>query len=101
MRAAKLLLSTASLLCLCLPTVAQNADFSLTYHIERTPSARLSIEACGNAVAQAAQQNGHGSSSSADACQGKLVHRWHASADDEDLVSMQRVVHLHDLEFDS
>lgn len=58
MRASVLLLSAASLSGLSLPVLAQNADFNLTYHIERTPSARLSIETCGNAVAQAARQAG-------------------------------------------
>jgi len=51
-----LLLSAAGLCGLSLPAFAQNADFSLTYHVERTPAAQLSIETCGDVVAQMAQQ---------------------------------------------
>ncbi|TWS96314.1 DUF6180 family protein [Reyranella sp. CPCC 100927] len=40
------------------PGLAQNVDFNLTYHVERTPAARLSIETCSNAVAQTARQAG-------------------------------------------
>lgn len=36
---------------------AQASDFNLTYHVERTPSAKLSIETCGKVVAQAAGQS--------------------------------------------
>lgn len=37
---------------------AQDADFSLTYHVERIPAARLSIEACGQAVVDTAAKTG-------------------------------------------
>jgi len=37
--------------------LAQASDFNLTYHVERTPSAKLSIETCGKVVAQAARQS--------------------------------------------
>lgn len=45
------LLATAS------PALSQGGDFSLTYHVERTPTARLSLATCGNAVAQIARQS--------------------------------------------
>ncbi|MFD1704827.1 DUF6180 family protein [Methylopila henanensis] len=47
-----------ALLGAALPAQAQNADFNLTYHVERTPAAQLDIEACGDAVVQAARQAG-------------------------------------------
>lgn len=37
---------------------AQSPEFSLTYHIERTPAAQLSIETCGETVSQVAQREG-------------------------------------------
>lgn len=40
------------------PALAQGTDFNLTYHVERTPAAQLSIEACGQAVVNAATQAG-------------------------------------------
>lgn len=40
------------------PAAAQNDDFNLTYHVDRTPAAGLSIEACGQAVTRAARQAG-------------------------------------------
>ena len=45
------------LLALASPAFAQSGDFNLTYHVERTPAARLSLTACGNAVAQIARQS--------------------------------------------
>lgn len=51
-------LVAASFLCLASPALAQNADFNLTYHVERTPASQLSIDACGKAVAQAARTAG-------------------------------------------
>lgn len=39
------------------PALSQSSDFNLTYHVERTPAARLSLAACGNAVAQVARQS--------------------------------------------
>ncbi|MBY8825606.1 DUF6180 family protein [Sphingomonas colocasiae] len=33
---------------------AQPADFNMTYHVERTPAARLTIENCGRTIVQAA-----------------------------------------------
>lgn len=38
------------------PAMAQGQDFNLTYHVERTPAARLSIDACGRAVEKVARQ---------------------------------------------
>lgn len=40
------------------PAAAQEADFHLTYHVERTPSGQLSIDACGAAVVAAAESAG-------------------------------------------
>ncbi|WP_323717243.1 DUF6180 family protein [Paracoccus aminovorans] len=37
---------------------AQDADFNVTYHVERTPAAQLSIETCGKAVVEVATQAG-------------------------------------------
>lgn len=37
---------------------AQDGDFNLTYHVERTPAAKLSIERCGDAVLQTARNAG-------------------------------------------
>ena len=39
------------------PALSQSSDFNLTYHVERTPAARLSLAACGNAVAEIARQS--------------------------------------------
>lgn len=39
------------------PALSQSNDFNLTYHVERTPAASLSISACGNAAANAARQS--------------------------------------------
>ena len=58
MRVLSVLLTTAGVLGASLPVMAQNTDFNLTYHIERTPAAQLSIETCGKVVAQAAQKAG-------------------------------------------
>lgn len=51
-------LFAAALMILPLSAPAQSADFSLTYHIERTPADQLDIETCGDVVAQMAQQAG-------------------------------------------
>lgn len=40
------------------PAHPQNDDFHLAYHVERTPSEKLSIETCGSVVAAAAQKVG-------------------------------------------
>ncbi|MEH3099237.1 DUF6180 family protein [Sphingomonas adhaesiva] len=45
----------AALVAAASPVLAQGRDFTLTYHVERTPAAKLSIAACGNAVAQVAR----------------------------------------------
>lgn len=37
---------------------AQDADFHLTYHVERTPADGLSIDACGDAAVETARQAG-------------------------------------------
>lgn len=37
---------------------AQTTDFNVTYHIERTHAAQLSIESCGKAVMDAAREAG-------------------------------------------
>ncbi|KQT52103.1 MULTISPECIES: DUF6180 family protein [unclassified Aureimonas] len=52
-------LATATgLLGATLPAPAQTADFNLTYHVERTPAAKLSIETCGAEVQKAAGEAG-------------------------------------------
>lgn len=53
-----LLLSLLGTLGSALPVLAQDADFNVTYHVERTPKARLSIETCASTVAKAAKQAG-------------------------------------------
>ena len=58
MRNFALLLSILGTLSSALPVRAQDADFNLTYHVERTPKAKLSIETCGSVVAKAAKQAG-------------------------------------------
>ena len=40
------------------PALAQGNDFTLTYHVERTPAAKLTITSCGTAVAQVARRSG-------------------------------------------
>lgn len=52
------LLSAASVFGAALPALADNADFNLTYHVERTPKAKLSIETCGTVAEKAAKQAG-------------------------------------------
>ncbi|MCV2449209.1 DUF6180 family protein [Paracoccus sp. DMF] len=51
-------LAAISVLGFAAPALAQEADFNLIYHVERTPAAQLSIEACGQAVVDAATQAG-------------------------------------------
>lgn len=59
MRKTTLTVATAKvLLASSLPLSAQNAQFNLTYHIERTPTAELDIETCGQIVVQAAAEAG-------------------------------------------
>lgn len=58
MNAQTALLSAATLICSAVPVFAQNADFNLTYHVERTPKTRLSIETCGKVVVDLAQRAG-------------------------------------------
>lgn len=48
--------SVAALAAIATPASAQNGDFNLTYHVDRIPAAKLSIEACGRIVAQTARQ---------------------------------------------
>ncbi|WP_374425257.1 DUF6180 family protein [Paracoccus sp. (in: a-proteobacteria)] len=64
-------LSAAGLLSLSVPAFAQDVDFNLTYHVERTPAAQLSIETCGETVADAAK--GAGLSATVTAFPGQLV----------------------------
>lgn len=44
----------------CLSTVAQAADqdFTLTYHVERIPAEKLSIDTCGRVVSDVAEKAG-------------------------------------------
>ena len=39
------------------PALSQSSDFNLTYHVERTPAAKLSLATCGSAVADIARQS--------------------------------------------
>jgi hypothetical protein len=41
-----------------LPALAQDTDFNLTYHVERTPRASLSIETCGKIASKTATAAG-------------------------------------------
>lgn len=59
----KLTLAAMAVLCLALPALAQSPDFNVTYHVERTPAAQLSIETCGKVVTEAAASAGLGSTS--------------------------------------
>jgi len=52
------LLTAASVLGLTVPVLAQDSDFNLTYHVERTPKSKLSIETCGNAIEKMAKRSG-------------------------------------------
>lgn len=52
------LLSIAVVVGLSHPALAQENDFHLTYHVERSPASRLSIETCGSIVTGAARQAG-------------------------------------------
>lgn len=52
------LLCAAGLFAASGPLMAQDTDFTLTYHVERTPSARLDINACGDAAMKAAEAAG-------------------------------------------
>lgn len=54
----RLTLATISALGLALPALAQSPDFNVTYHVERTPAAQLSIETCGKVVTEAATAAG-------------------------------------------
>lgn len=51
------LLIALALLAFASPALSQGNDFNLTYHVERTPAARLSLATCGNAVAETAHQS--------------------------------------------
>lgn len=63
MRHFKLTLSAIGVLGLALPAWAQSPDFNVTYHVERTPAAQLSIETCGQVVTETAAAAGLGSAS--------------------------------------
>ena len=51
-----LLLTAASVVGFAVPVLAQDGDFSLTYHVERTPKSKLSIEACASTIENLAKQ---------------------------------------------
>ena len=57
MKVAMFALSVAGLASLSSPASAQSADFNLTYHVERTSAAKLSIETCGRIATQVARQS--------------------------------------------
>lgn len=52
------LFGACGLIVLATPSVAQGTDFNVTYHVERTPAAQLSIETCGKAVVEIATKAG-------------------------------------------
>ncbi|KAA0971116.1 hypothetical protein FPY71_11780 [Aureimonas fodinaquatilis] len=58
MNYAALMLSSIGFIGLAFSANAEQSDFHLTYHVERTPSAQLSIETCGEAVMQKARNTG-------------------------------------------
>lgn len=71
MHLAHLLLGTAVLLGSSAAAQAQDNNFNVTYHVERTPTARLSLDTCGGVVTKAAQRAGLRASSQS--TPGKLV----------------------------
>lgn len=58
MKLAIALFSVANLFALASPALAENSDFSLTYHVERTPGGKLSLESCGEVLVSAAEEAG-------------------------------------------
>jgi hypothetical protein len=58
MKYSALLLTAASVFGFSVPVLAQDSNFNLTYHVERTPKARLSIEDCGSRIEKTAKQVG-------------------------------------------
>ena len=58
MKPSNLSLAVAALFALAHPALAADADFNLTYHVERTPAVQLSIETCGSRVAEVARDAG-------------------------------------------
>jgi uncharacterized protein YhbP (UPF0306 family) len=58
MKCSVLLVAAASALGFTAPVLAQDSDFNLTYHVERTPKAKLSIEACGSTIEKLAKNAG-------------------------------------------
>ncbi len=53
-----LLLTVASVFGFMVPVLAQDSNFNLTYHVERTPKAKLSIETRGSTIEKTAEQSG-------------------------------------------
>ncbi len=58
MKTITIILSAVGIIGAASAASAQGADFNLTYHVERTPAAKLSAETCGRIVAQTARQSG-------------------------------------------
>lgn len=58
MKFAPALFSAAAVLGLAVPATAEENDFSPTYHVERTPAEKLSIESCGEVLVSAAEEAG-------------------------------------------
>ncbi|MBO9198342.1 hypothetical protein J5277_29900 [Rhizobium sp. 16-449-1b] len=58
MKYSALLLTAASVFGFTVPGLAQDGNFNLAYHVERTPKAKLSIEDCGSAIEKTAKQVG-------------------------------------------
>lgn len=57
MKALTIALAAAACAALAPAASAQSGDFSLTYHVERTPASRLSIAACGRIASDTARQS--------------------------------------------
>ena len=57
MKIALTVLSLAGLAAVASPASAQNGDFNLTYHVERTPAVKLSLDKCASTAAQVARQS--------------------------------------------
>lgn len=51
-------LAATCLITLTAPLHAQDSDFNLTYHVERTPSKALDLETCGSVVESSAKDAG-------------------------------------------
>lgn len=58
MKTVSLSLVAFGLACLSTVALAADQDFTLTYHVERIPAAKLSIDTCGRVVSDVAEKAG-------------------------------------------